>query len=361
MRIVSPLLKRAVYPSMAAAGIFRRTRRAGLAVVTYHGVLPSGYEPIDDALDGNLVPAETLRRQLRLLRKHYNIISSEDFLAWREGRFTLPERAVFITCDDGLLNCLTDMLPVLQEEQVRCLFFVTGASAEPTRSTLWYEDLFLLFLRAPAGKLEISGAGIAIQIELGSRVQRRSAWWNTVKQLSEFSDPERKSFVLLMYSKIGGEREAAVEASVQSRRFELMTLPELQKLMSSGMSIGAHTQSHPMLSRARAPLVREEIMGCKMRLESALGQAVWALAYPFGNPESINASTVQISQEAGFKAAFVNFGGGLGADLPPFALPRVHVTSNMGLGELEAQISGFHSHWQGRAHRNPRKLGTARA
>ena len=105
-------------------------------MVTYHGVLPEGYEPVDPAFDGNLIRADVLRRQLRLLKAHYNVISPEDALAWREGRRELPPKAVLLTCDDGLLNCLTDMLPVLQQEKVSCLFFVTGASTEESRTML---------------------------------------------------------------------------------------------------------------------------------------------------------------------------------------------------------------------------------
>ena len=118
MRIVSPLLKRAVYPLLAKAGVFDRTSATGLAAVTYHGVLPPAYKPVDAAFDGNLISAEMLRRQLRLLKTHYNVISPEDALAWRGSERQLPERAVLLTCDDGLLNCLTDMLPVLQQEEV---------------------------------------------------------------------------------------------------------------------------------------------------------------------------------------------------------------------------------------------------
>jgi hypothetical protein len=38
----------------------------------------------------------------------------------------------------------------------------------------------------------------------------------------------------------------------------------------------------------------------------------------------------------------VNSGGGLGAEMPRFALPRVHVTRTMNLGEFEAHVSGFY-------------------
>ncbi len=77
MRIVSPFLKRIVYPSLSKVRLFRRLPGDGLAVVTYHGVIPEGYQAIDVALDGNLVTADALRRQVRFLKAAYNVVSPE--------------------------------------------------------------------------------------------------------------------------------------------------------------------------------------------------------------------------------------------------------------------------------------------
>jgi hypothetical protein len=49
-----------------------------------------------------------------------------------------------------------------------------------------------------------------------------------------------------------------------------------------------------------------------------------------------------MAERAGFTCAFVNVGGGLGAKTSRFAMPRVHVSADMSLGEFEAQISGFY-------------------
>jgi len=357
MRVVSPLLKRVLYPALSRAGVFRRASATGLAVVTYHGVLPTGYEPVDAAFDGNLIGSEMLRRQLRLLKKHYNVISPEDALAWREGRRELPPRAVLLTCDDGLLNCLTDMLPVLQQETVRCLFFVTGASAEESRTMLWYEELFLLFLRAPAGRFEISSQGVVIEGELGSREERRGIWWNSVKQLSQVDEGSRASFLRAARLQFGeGAQGFDAENPVARRRFGLLTCAELRELASAGMTIGAHTLSHPMLSRQPPELAYAEISESRRRLESALQQRVWAFAYPFGDPQSVTPQVLAMAQKTGYDAAFVNFGGGLGTDLPPYALPRVHVTSGMSLAEFDAHVSGFYTRLRRRVGRDPQSV-----
>ena len=353
MRFVSPFLKNVLYPSLSAAGVFRRAAGAGLAIVTFHGVLPPGYESVDAGLDGNLVSAEMLRRQLRLLKARYNVISPEQMLAWREGRYTLPPRAVLLTCDDGLLNNLTDMLPILREESVHCLFFVTGSSGEEARTMLWYEDLLLIFLGAPVGRFEISCEGFTLEGELKSREERRALWWDAVKRLSRGDAKSRALFLQAARKQFesGEGRGFGAFDEPSCRRFGLMTRGELRELASAGMTIGAHTMSHPMLSQTSPELANAEIVDSRSRLESALEKSVWAFAYPFGDAQSVTPQVLAMPKQAGYEAAFLNFGGGMGTDLPPYALPRVHVTADMNLGEFDAHVSGFYAWLQRRAGR----------
>jgi peptidoglycan/xylan/chitin deacetylase (PgdA/CDA1 family) len=361
MKIVSPLLKSVVYPGLAATGVFRKTSQSGLAVVTYHGVVPAGYQSQDPVFDGNLIDAETLRSQLRLLKARYSVISPQNALAWRRGSFELPRRAVLITCDDGLLNCLTDMLPVLDEELVKCLFFVTGASTEDARASLWYEDLFLLLSRAPTGQFEISDAGVEFRGELGSRQQRRTTWWDLVKRLSQLDSARRASFLRMLKAKLGVSLDHDFSDTISSRRFGLLTRSELLRLAAAGMTIGGHTLSHPMLSQMPAELSYGEVSESRAKLESVLQQAVWAFAYPFGDSQSVTPEVLAMPQKAAYEAAFVNFGGGLGTDLPPYALPRIHVTAEMGLSEFEAHVSGFYARLQRKAGRAPQTFGMMQA
>jgi peptidoglycan/xylan/chitin deacetylase (PgdA/CDA1 family) len=359
MKIVSPLLKRVVYPSFAKAGVFRRTAAAGLAVVTYHGVLPQGYEVADEVFDSNLLPPEAFRRQIRLLKARYSVISPDEMLAWSEKKLDLPSRAVLVTCDDGLVNNLTEMLPVLEEERVRCLFFVTGASCHDEPATLWYEEFFLLLLRAPAGSFKISSAEIEISGTLAGRDQRRALWWNSVKQLSQVGAESRKDFVNAARVHLRtGDSDASFPTNdlPSQRRFRLLNRSELKQLQAAGMTIGAHSMSHPLLSHLPRELARAEITESRACLEAVLGKRVWAFAYPFGDAQSVTPEILVMARDAGYAAAFLNWGGGLGAELPPFAIPRIHVTASMDLAELEAHVAGFHSSLQRHVGRNPRNL-----
>src|SRR5262249_13487170 len=125
MRFISPLLKRALYPGMSNLGMFRRSSLSGnCCVVTYHGVLPRAYESKDAALDGSLVSAANLCAQLSLLKSHYHLLHPDEFRAYLRNETELPPRSVLLTCDDGLQNVLSEMLPVLQEAGVSCMFFL---------------------------------------------------------------------------------------------------------------------------------------------------------------------------------------------------------------------------------------------
>ncbi len=345
MRFVSPLLKRVIYPSMARAGVFRHASTHGLAVVTYHGVLPEAYQVIDPALDGSLVTAASLREQLRLLKANYNVISPEQMRQWCERNYELPPGAVLVTCDDGLVNAVTDMLPILQEENVRCLFFVVGLSAADAPGMLWYEELYLMLAAAAEGPFSVPLSEVEVVGYLGSQGQRRALWW----ELSQFlvkCDYERcRHFLDAVRAKLAlnGEFASRYLTNQNARkRFSLLSRLDLQTLLSAGMSVGAHTLSHPMLSQLPDDRAWYEMTESRRRLQEAVGCPVWALAYPFGGPGSVSRRELSMAQKAGYTGAFLSYGGGFGADLPRYALPRIHITCDMTLSEFEAHVSGFY-------------------
>src|SRR2546430_16925075 len=107
MRLASPLLKKVVYPCLAHSGYLRRRTSEGIAVFTYHGVLPSGYKAIDPVVDGSLVPADSFRRQLQLLRSHFNLISPAEFYLWCHSEQDLPPGSLLLTSYDGCVNIIS--------------------------------------------------------------------------------------------------------------------------------------------------------------------------------------------------------------------------------------------------------------
>jgi peptidoglycan/xylan/chitin deacetylase (PgdA/CDA1 family) len=341
MRFISPLLKKVVYPTLQLTGGLRRLApTTGVAVVNYHGVLPADYRSRDAFLDDNLVSQGTLQKQLRFLKAHYSVIRPDEFREWLLTGRALPPRSVLLTCDDGLLNNLTDMLPTLQQEGMFCLFFVTGASCSENAGMLWYEELYHLLRMgnvAPADLERIIPAA-----RNGSSADSfQSTWWTAVCTASSLGNERRTELLNAMRSK-----GKLAQSEFAERRWRLLNADELRKLSEAGMTIGAHTITHPVLSQCSDEESYHEIQGGKAQLESVLGQAVWAFAYPFGNTATTGDREVRLSQQAGFECAFLNMGGGFSDRARPLQLPRTHITAGTSIAELEAHMTGLHSNLQ---------------
>jgi peptidoglycan/xylan/chitin deacetylase (PgdA/CDA1 family) len=345
MKFVSPLLKRVVYPVLHRSGYLLHYARVGtLSVVTYHGVLPHGYQVTDRLLDGGWVTAESFRRQLRLLRSRYNVVSPEQVRLWCRGEASLPPLAVLLTCDDGLANAVSEMLPVLREEEVSCLFFVLAESLFDPPAMLWYEELYLTLLAAPDGPLEGTFCGVAVEANLTASVrQRHSFWWALVSTLSNRDAQARLGFAKAIREHFNMAPDWQFRyLDGQASRFRLLTPQEIRQLLAGGMAIGSHTISHPKLSRLPADSSWKEISESRCQFEETLGIPVWSIAYPFGGTDSVSAREVQMAERAGYDCAFINFGGGFGPETPRFGIPRLHVTFEMTLPEFEAHLCGLH-------------------
>ena len=344
MKVVSPVLKRAVFPGLAKLGYLRSRDGGSPAIVTYHGIMPQGYNMIDPDLDGSLVTAESFRRQIRLLKKSYNVISPEQFLGWIDSNQELPPRAVLLTCDDDLRNTLTEMVPILQEHGLSCLFFVTGASLGEVSSMLWYEQLYLMFLATKKRVVNLDNVRPGSRDRALTQEEKRALWWNLVKHLSKYEATPRQDMIEEVRRQLSLPDDWGVHllSDPLRRRFLMLNVTELRALVRAGMGVGAHTLTHPVLSQISPEAAWKEISGSRCQLERLIGKPVWALAYPFGDSVCVTAREQEMAERAGFRCAFLNVGGGFGAPTPRFALPRVHVTGAMNLGEFEAHVSGFY-------------------
>jgi peptidoglycan/xylan/chitin deacetylase (PgdA/CDA1 family) len=345
MRFLSPILQEVVYPALGKVGVFHRNGGSSLRVVTYHGVLPENYRSTDAFLDSTLVSLTAFRQQLRLLKKHYHVISPDQFRGWLQGLETLPDRSVLLTCDDGLINNLTVMLPVLQEERLQCLFFITGASTRNVPSLLWYVELYLMLMAARADRGQNKWNDILLPAISSDPENRRSMWLRLLKDLSVLSEAQRAEFLSVAREWCGLDAEwgtCYLNDSVLSQRYRLLLAREMKELADAGMTMGVHTMSHPVLAQQSVEMARSEITDCREKIEGCLKSPVWALAYPFGDPASVGNREYRLAEAAKYECAFVNVGGSCDETNSKFSLPRIHVTGSMSLSTYEAHISGFH-------------------
>lgn len=84
-------------------------------------------------------------------------------------------------------------------------------------------------------------------------------------------------------------------------RHPYLIWPELQAMVDSGaFVVESHSVDHPSLRKLSDRRQRAEIIDSRQELQRRLGVPVKYFAYPFG---AFNATTVGITQEAGYRAA----------------------------------------------------------
>jgi len=116
----------------------------------------------------------------------------------------------------------------------------------------------------------------------------------------------------------------------------MMTADQIRKLAAAGHEIGAHTVTHPKLTKMPEATVREEIERAKGDLENLLGSPISSFAYPNG---AYDRGVRELVRLASFRQAATVREGLIDGESDWLALPRVWVSGKLSLKGFEARLS----------------------
>jgi len=283
------------------------SRRGGgrLSVLYFHRVLPA-----PDPMRPEEIEAETFRRLLSLVTRHFRVLPLGE--AWtRLERGELPPRALALTFDDGYRDNVEVALPLLRRHGVAATFFVAGGFLEGGH--MWNDTVIEAVRRAPGAELDLSHAGLGVH-RLPTPDARRRAAGDLIRRLKHLPGSEREEKVAAVAETVGPERLPG----------DLMMREEdLRFLSREGMSIGAHTLHHPILARVSRSRAEQEIGGSRELLEGITGEPVSLFAYPNGRPgQDYGPEHVAMVRRAGFRLAAATLPGTAGRGTDPLQLPR---------------------------------------
>jgi peptidoglycan/xylan/chitin deacetylase (PgdA/CDA1 family) len=279
-------------------------RPGRVCILNYHRIVAE----IDPLLD-NEPNVATFRWQMNLLAECFNVLPLAEAVAGLDfGR--LPPRAVCITFDDGYRSVHDLALPVLREFDLPATVFVTTGFIGS--GTMWNEKIIESVRGLPNGQLDLSNAGLGVHDvrAVGDRQKLLAKLTEQVKYLP----PNERHAVTHQIETLTGAHA----------RDGLMLTPEMIRTMAAQrIEIGAHTVSHPILSRLDDEHARFEISRCKSDLEAITGLSVRYFAYPNGKPGlDYDSGHANIVREAGYEAAFSTAVRAATADDDRYQLPR---------------------------------------
>ncbi len=121
------------------------------------------------------------------------------------------------------------------------------------------------------------------------------------------------------------------------------TADALGSVASEVVKLGAHTLTHPHLTRLRPEDARSEIAGCRMQIKTVLGTDTRNFAFPYGDH---NAAVVELCREAGYDHVYTNIPKPVDLSSDEFVRGRVLVDPTDGPLEFYLKMSGAYA-WMG--------------
>jgi peptidoglycan/xylan/chitin deacetylase (PgdA/CDA1 family) len=272
-----------------------------LSILIYHRVLAQ-----PDPLFPGEVDAVAFDRQLGLLKRCFKVMPLLKAVRLLE-QDRLPRRAACITFDDGYADNAQVALPILRRHGLCATFFIATGFLDGGQ--MWNDRVIALVRGAVGDRLNLLEHGLGC-FDIGSLSMRRRAIAALLDAL-KYLAPEQR---LEQVQRICGAGE---NAGV------MMSSAQVLALHRSGMEIGAHTVSHPILARISDLAASAEIRQSRAQLECITGAPVSLFAYPNGKPGAdYGQNHVDIVRQLGFQAAVATSWGTAGSGADRFQLPR---------------------------------------
>ena len=271
-----------------------------LTIVMYHYVRPIA-ESKFPKLKG--LELKDFRNQLDYLEKNFNIISTQDVIIASKGERSLPNKACWLTFDDGYKDHYKYVLPELLRRGLTAAFFPPRAAitqpivldvnsihhilASCSEIHDLEKDLNLLCL-----KNGISNDKLCLYVARFKKEFRYDCPTTIyIKRMLQHVLPEdiRRRITSTLFNKHVGVSEELFSNELY------MTLSEVSALVSNGMYVGSHGSMHYWLGRISEKKQRLDILYALEFLEEVgSNTSEWIMSYPFG---SYNSDTLKILHE----------------------------------------------------------------
>lgn len=249
--------------------------------------------PHDDPFAIAALSEENFRQQIEILASCFRVASLEQVVDEIKHECLLPE-TICITFDDGYLDNYIYAYPILKQYNVPATIFLTSDVIGTTK-ILWH-DRALLALKNTQNRRFHHEDFSKQEFDLTDELSKQHVAIRILEWLKRFSPVERDNKIKTLLDLCG------VKESIGGPRL-MLDWQEVQEMHRNGITFGAHTKSHPILTLLPQEEKEGEIIGSKRAIEDKLGVAVTTFAYPNGKITDFDEETKRCLRLAGFRCA----------------------------------------------------------
>jgi peptidoglycan/xylan/chitin deacetylase (PgdA/CDA1 family) len=278
-----------------------------VCILGLHRVLTKAEQERSNSLDGMIIRDDTYLQLLEYVRRRFQVVSLDAFLAGAEKAAVSSKPLCLVTFDDGWADTYSRAFPGLRKFGLPAVVFLATGSIG-SRAGFWVERVKKAW-RNPAVSERIRATfrdlapANAAPADLGPIVE-----W--LKRMPT----EKRNAILKKILPADGS------ANSQEEIDEMLTWDQAREMSDAGVEMGAHTVSHLLLSYEDAASVERELQLGKQALEEKLGTKVRAFAYPNGD---WNESVRKQVADTGYRCAFTTRPAWYDRSENPYAVSRV--------------------------------------
>jgi len=280
------------------APLVLRIRTSNPLILMYHGI--GGDESLSglSSLETKHIPRAIFEGHLRLLSSTRHVIPLSEMVDGLVARRDM-RNAVAITFDDGYENNYTRAAPLLAAHHMSAAFFVTTDYIGTDR-WMWTDRLQALLDRTHANEVSVPGG--SQRLCLRTAHERLSALQSLKARLKRVTPAECEASMAQIQDELG---------DLDDRPFgdhRFMSWAQVKALADAGFEIGAHTATHPILSRVSVDDALDEIVRSRERVVAEVGHCSDVFCYPNGKAEDITAPITEFCKRH-FRAALSTMRG----------------------------------------------------
>jgi peptidoglycan/xylan/chitin deacetylase (PgdA/CDA1 family) len=297
----------------------------GLLVLSYHRIGQAAGYPYDRAA-WSATP-DVLDAHLSLLVKHFEVIGPREIDAARRAR---RGRFIVLTFDDGYRDSFDEALPLLRSHGVPAGFFpITGLLDRP--HVPWWDEVAWMVRTSTRGPVP-AGQWLDAPVAF-DEPDREGAVRALLLRYRTIPGCETEAFLDFIAERTGSGRHPQDEASERWLSWDMVRL-----LHEAGMTIGAHTATHPVLTMLSQEEQWSEIASCRRRIEAEVGEPSTIFAYPAGRFDDRTRACLAAE---GVELAFAHSGGYYRLNQPwdPYDVRRTPISRRVDVKRLRDMLT----------------------
>jgi peptidoglycan/xylan/chitin deacetylase (PgdA/CDA1 family) len=273
-------------------------------------------------------------RQCEHLRRYYRPVSMRTVAASFQQGAALPQNAVVVTVDDGCGDFYTHAYPVLKAFGIPATVFLVTDYLDG-RGWLWWHRVEEAFRRSPLERVQIPVGRDTCSFSLPTPEARQQAAADFCEAVKGISNRDRLQALDALPVRLNVDLPP-----VPPPEHAPLLWDQIREMARHGIEFGAHSRTHPILSRLDEEGLRDEVEGSRRRIAEETGEPPLHFCYPNGQPADAGDRVIQAVRQCGFATA-VSTVDGLNLDrLEPYYLERIPAGPELEMDVFERRLAG---------------------